>query len=138
MSYLLDTNVVSELRHGVRADANVLAWFDRIDEARTWISALVFAELRVGVQRLARRDPVAARRLDGWFDDVRALYSERTLSVDVAIAERWARLSVPHPLPFVDGLLAATALEHDLTLVTRNTRDVARTGVKLVDPFLPA
>jgi toxin FitB len=96
---------------------------------------LVIGEHRQGVERLRRRDPPAAAKLDRWLDEIIEHHSDRTLPVDVAVAERWGRLNVPDPIPAVDGLLAATALVHSLTLVTRNLRDVRSTGVRHLDPF---
>ncbi|HMC93588.1 MAG TPA: type II toxin-antitoxin system VapC family toxin [Polyangia bacterium] len=135
MSYLLDTNVVSELRKRTRASATVSSWFAGVDANDLFLSALVVGELRQGTERIRRRDPVAAERLERWMLALVESYAERILPVDQRIAELWGRLNVPDPLPAVDGLMAATAIVHDLTLVTRNTRQVARTGVRLHDPF---
>lgn len=133
--FLLDTNVVSELRKRHRADPNLLRWFARNEAAEFWLSVLVVGELRRGVELIRRRDEVSAARLTTWFDSLMDDYADRVLPVTVAIAERWARITTPDPAPAVDGLLAATALEHGLVLVTRNVSDVARTGVPVVDPF---
>lgn len=135
MSYLLDTNVVSELRKRTRASAAVSSWFAEVDSNDLFLSALVVGELRQGTERIRRRDPVAAERLERWLLALVESYADRILPVDQRIAELWGRLNVPDPLPAVDGLLAATALVHDLTLVTRDTRQIARTGVRLHDPF---
>ena len=135
MSYLLDTNVVSELRKRTRASAAVSSWFAEVDSNDLFLSALVVGELRQGTERIRRHDPVAAERLERWLLALVESYADRILPVDQRIAELWGRLNVPDPLPAVDGLLAATALVHDLTLVTRDTRQVARTGVRLHDPF---
>ncbi|HMG54147.1 MAG TPA: type II toxin-antitoxin system VapC family toxin, partial [Kofleriaceae bacterium] len=98
-------------------------------------SVLVIGELRQGVERLRRRDPTAAAALDRWLRELVQHHADRTLPVDADVTDRWGRLNVPDPLPAVDGLLAATALVHSLTLVTRNVRDVRTTGVRHVDPF---
>lgn len=135
MSFLLDTNVVSELRKGARANARVMAWFRAVDEAELYLSVLVIGELRQGVERLRGSDATAAARLDRWLHELAERHADRTLPVDTAVADRWGRLNVPVTIPAVDGLLAATALVHSLTLVTRNVRDVARTGVRHLDPF---
>ncbi|HEX8106775.1 MAG TPA: type II toxin-antitoxin system VapC family toxin [Kofleriaceae bacterium] len=135
MKFLVDTNVLSEVRKGPRANARVLGWFGSVDDAALYLSVLVIGELRQGVERLRRRDPPAAAKLDRWLDELIACHADRTLPVDAAVADRWGRLNVPDPIPAVDGLLAATALVHSLTLVTRNTRDVRRTGVRHLDPF---
>lgn len=135
MNFLVDTNVLSELRKGARADPRVLGWFRSIDDAALYLSVLVIGELRQGVERLRRRDPSAAAKLDRWLHELIERHADRTLPVDAAVADRWGRLNVPDPIPAVDGLLAATALVHSLTLVTRNIRDVRRTGVRHLDPF---
>ena len=136
MTYLLDTNVVSELRKRERADDNVLRWLDEHAESELWLSVLVVGELRRGVELLARRDKKAASKLRDWLDATVKDYADRILPITVEICERWALLAVPDPVPVVDGLLAATAIEHDLTLVTRNIADVDRTGVPVVNPFV--
>ena len=133
--YLIDTNVISELRKRDRADAQVRTWFDEHRDDEFWLSVLVVAELRRGLELIRRRDAVAASRLMAWLETTISDYEDRILPVTLAIGQRWARLSVPDPVPVIDGLLAATALEHDLTLVTRNTDDVKRTGAVVVDPF---
>lgn len=135
MRFLLDTNVISELRKREAAHPNVARWVARtpVDEIGT--SVLVLAEIRRGIDLKRRKDSGQAVALDRWFAQMRARLGSRVLPVDEAVAEVWARLSVPDPLPIIDGLLAATALVHDLTLVTRNLADVARTGVSVIDPF---
>ena len=135
MRYLLDTNVISETRKGALANRGVLEWLARTQSTSLWTSVLVLGELRRGVEGLRRRDPRAADALDRWLRDHRAVQGERVLGVDEAVSDRWGRLGVPDPLPTVDGLLAATALVHGMTLVTRNTRDVTRTGVTVLNPF---
>lgn len=138
MRFLLDTNIVSEARKGPRANSGVLAWLEATPSSSLWTSVLVLGELRRGVESLRRRDPVSARVLDRWLRDHRATQAERILQVDEAVALRWGLLNVPDPVPTVDGLLAATALVHGMTLVTRNTRDVVRTGATLHNPFTAA
>lgn len=133
--FLLDTNVVSELRKGARADSGVRAWFAAHSTDSLWLSALVVGELRRGVELLRRRDQDAGLLLADWLDGVTSEFADCILPVTTEVCERWALLNMPDPLPVIDGLLAATALEHDLVLVTRNTRDVARAGVALHDPF---
>ena len=135
MSYLLDTNVLCELRKGGRANTRVATWFEAVADEVVFISVLALGELRQGVERVRRRDPAAAARLEHWLDALTMGYADRLLPVDDRIADLWGRLSVPDPLPAVDGLLAATALVHDLTLVTRNVRNVEATGAKTLNPF---
>ncbi len=134
MSWLLDTNVVSELRKGSRGDAGVVRWASgRQDDA--WLSVLTVGEIRRGIELRRRKDEVAARHLDVWLQGLLGAFESRILVVDARVAEVWGRLNVPDPLPTVDGLLAATALVHDLTLVTRNVEGIAGTGVRLLNPF---
>jgi predicted nucleic acid-binding protein len=135
MSFLLDTNIISEIRKGDRADPQVTRWVLRTDVAAIFTSVVVLAEIRRGIELKRRRDALQASGLDRWYSVMRAGLEDRVLPVTEPIAETWARLSVPDPLPLVDGLLAATAAVHDLILVTRNVTDIARTGVQTLDPF---
>ena len=132
--YLLDTNVVSELRRA-RPDAGVLAWLDHARDHELYLSALTIGEIRLGIVRLHRRDPVQAAALDTWLDGLESGYADRIWPVTVAVARRWAELNAARPLPVVDALLAATAAEHGATLVTRNVGDLAGIDVPMVDPF---
>jgi toxin FitB len=134
VSWLLDTNIVSELRKGERADPRLRAWFDDADEETLFTSVLVVGEMRRGIESLRRRDAPSALALEHWLAGLTDGFADRILPVDRLVAEEWGRLNVPDPVPTVDGLLAATARVHGLTLVTRNTRDVARTGVPLLNP----
>jgi hypothetical protein len=131
---LLDTNVVSELGK-TRRDPAVDTWFKQADAGDLYLSALVIGEVAHGIARLDRRGDVdQAARLERWLRELKHAFSERTLPISSTIAERWGRLNAVRTLPFVDGLLAATALEHDFTLVTRDAA-VAGTGVRLLDPW---
>jgi toxin FitB len=112
-----------------------MRWLEEVDDEDLHLSVLVLGELRQGIERLRGRDPAAAARLDRWFGRLSEGYAGRILPVDERVAQLWGRLNVPDPLPAVDGLLAATALVHELTLVTRNTRDVSRTGARVFNPF---
>lgn len=133
--YLLDTNIVSELRKRSRADVALLSWLDGNRAEEFWLSVLVVGELRRGVELIRRRDVVSAVVLAEWLDSVVADYGDRILPVTGGICEQWARITVPDPLPMIDGLLAATAIEHDLVLVTRNVAGVDSTPVRVIDPF---
>jgi toxin FitB len=135
MAYLLDTNVVSELRKGMRANRGVQAWRRSVAHEETFVSVLVFGELRRGVEKLRKRDEQTARVLERWMHDLQATFAERILPVSLEICDLWGGLSVLQPLPFADGLLAATAMSHDLTFITRNTADFQRTGVDYFNPF---
>jgi toxin FitB len=136
--YLLDTNVLSELRKGERANARVRDWFRDIPDESLFLSVLVLGEVRVGIENIRKRDAMSATALDRWLAKVQASYGERILPVDRAAADEWGRLVAVGSLPVVDGLLAATARVHELTLVTRNVKDVMRTHVHVLDPFKPA
>jgi predicted nucleic acid-binding protein len=135
VSWLLDTNVLSELRKGKRANPGVRAWFGKVADAELFTSVLVLGEVRRGVESVRRRDPGAAQALEQWLSRLAETFSDRVLPVDLEVANRWGALNAPDPVPTVDGLLAATALVNGLTLVTRNVPDVARTGVRVLDPF---
>jgi toxin FitB len=134
--YLLDTNFVSEARKP-RPNTGVAAFLIETNSARSFISALTLGELRKGVAAQRARDSRAADRLAEWVDQLEGVYSERILPVDSAIARIWGELSARRSLPVVDTLLAATALAHDLALVTRNVRDVTATGVQVINPWRP-
>jgi predicted nucleic acid-binding protein len=135
MPFLLDTNVISEIRKP-SPDARVEEWFALIFPDDLFLSVLVVGELRQGVQSLARRDPVQARSLEHWLRELVESFHDRLAPITVGIADRWGRLNVPDPLPVIDGLLAATALEHDWTLVTRNVSDFAASGARVLNPWL--
>ncbi len=137
MSWLVDTNILSELRKGDRADGGVRAWFDDAREEDLFTSVLVLGEIRRGIESIRRRDGPSAMALEQWLERLSIDFAERVLAVDARVADRWGGLNVPEPIPTVDGLLAATALVHDLVLVTRNVRDVERTGVRILDPATP-
>ncbi len=132
--YLLDTNIISETRK-VRADRGVLAFLSAAEAAALFMSVLTLGELRKGVAAKRRTDPAAADQLGAWVDGIETTFADRVLSVDAATARRWGELSAERSLPVIDTLIAATAISHGLTLVTRNTRDVESTGVPLVDPW---
>ncbi len=134
VGYLIDTNVVSEGRRK-RADPRVAAFMRGLEGGPVYISVLTLGELRKGAELTRRNDATGAKALDRWIAEVESEYSERTLPVDQPIADAWGRLAAIRPRPVIDGLIAATAMVHDLILVTRNTRDFADTGVALVNPW---
>ena len=134
MSYLLDTDVLSEVRKS-KGNEHVKAWLSGVNGNDLFLSVLVVGELRQGVERLKPRDPDQARVLEAWLEALKRDYRERVLGIGSDVAEVWGRLNAVDPLPVIDGLLAATALVHNLTLVTRNVSDIERTGVALLDPF---
>ncbi len=138
MTYLLDTNVISELRKvgDARADANVTAWIGTQDAARFFISAITILELERGILGIVRRDRVQGARLRAWLDGhVRPAFAGRILAVDDKVASRCAQLHVPDRRNEADALIAATALVHDLGVVTRNIADFEGTGVAIIDPW---
>lgn len=127
MKFLIDTNVISEIRKGDRARPGVVRWVAETPVEEIGTSVIVLAEIRHGIELLRRRDPEQAKSLDRWFSRMRTRLENRVLSIDEPIAEAWALLRIPNPLPLIDGLLAATAKVHGLTLVTRDVVDIART-----------
>jgi len=135
MGFLIDTNVLSELQKRKRADAGVVAWYANTRSWDIYLSVLVLGEVRQGIERLRRRDPEQAQRLERRMALVQVSFEDRILPITRAVAERWGNNNVPDAFPVIDGLLAATALEYDLTLVTRNVRDVERCGVRVLNPF---
>ncbi len=135
MRYLLDTNVVSELRKGTAANVGVREWFAAVSTGDLWLSVLVIGEIRHGIELVRRRDPAAATNLERWLSRLTSGYGERILPIDTAVAEAWGQLGIPDPVAAVDGLLAATALAGNLTLVTRDTGHLGSTGARLLNPF---
>lgn len=134
--YLLDTNVISELRRRVRADAKVAAWIGAVHAADQFLSAITILEIEVGAQLLARKDKAQGKMLRSWIDEqVLPTFQGRILAVDTAVAQRCARLHVPDSRAERDALIAATALVHRLTVVTRNVKDFRPMGVVVINPW---
>lgn len=134
MRYLLDTNVLSEVRRP-RGDVGVKRWVSSVPNRDLYLSVLTLGEVRRGIGLLGRRDPAQAEVYEAWLIIVLRDYADRVLPVDAEAAEEWGRMNVPNPVSIVDGLMAATAKVRTMTFVTRNTSDVARTGVRLLNPF---
>jgi predicted nucleic acid-binding protein len=134
VAFLLDTNVVSEARKP-RPDSNVHAWLASVPEADLYLSVLVVGEIRQGVERLRRRDPVAAAPYELWLSGLLHRFADRLVPVTADVCEEWGRLNVPDPLAVVDGLMAATAKVRGWTFVTRNVTGLARTDVRQLNPF---
>ena len=134
-AYLLDTNVLSETRKK-KADAGVMAFLESVDSSALYLSVLTIGELRKGVAAKMRTDPVAAKALAAWVEGLEVGFADRTLPIDAATARLWGDWSADRPRPVIDTLLAATAAQHSLTLVTRNTRDVSGLPVKLHNPWV--
>jgi len=132
--YLLDTNVLSETRKR-QANAGVLSFLSAQDSESLYVGVMTMGELRKGVEMKRKTDPNAAQRLAEWVDGLEHMHAGRIVPVDSAIARLWGELSLDRPRPVVDTLLAATALVHQLTLVTRDTSDLTGIPVKLLDPW---
>lgn len=135
MKYLLDTNVISELRKAEKMYPSVQEWWSETDIQTVYISVLVLGEIRQGIERLRINDPQRAGEIEHWMQLITRLLGARVLIVNQQIADTWGRMGIKRTLPLVDSLLAATALTHDLTLVTRNTKDIQDTGVRYLNPF---
>lgn len=134
VAYLLDTNVLSETRKK-QADAGVLAFLEAVDSSALYLSVLTIGELRKGVAIKRRADPLAAKALAAWVEGLEFGFADRLLGIDAATARLWGDWSGDRPRPVVDTLLAATAVEHGLTFVTRNTRDASGIQVKVHNPW---
>ena len=141
MMYLLDTNVLSELRK-VRlgkADANVAAWTESVDAADLFVSAITIMELELGVLSIERKDATQGAMLRSWLEQrVLPEFATRTLPIDTAVAQRCARLHIPDRRGERDALIAATALVHGMAVVTRNVADFQPTGASIINPWAPS
>jgi predicted nucleic acid-binding protein len=135
VSYLIDTNVISEVRKGKRCDKHVSAWYASIADDDLFLSTLVLGEIRKGVELARRRDAAKAVALERWLQEVETTFGGRVLGIDNAVSDQWGRMCAIRPVPVIDGLLAATALVNGLTLATRNERDVAGLGATVLNPF---
>jgi predicted nucleic acid-binding protein len=135
MSYLIDTNIISEVRKGTRCDAHVSAWYASVADEDIFLSTLVLGEIRKGVELVRPRDLGKAVALERWLRELEAAFNGRVLGIDNSVSDQWGRMSAIRPLHAIDGLLAATALTNGLTLVTRNDRDVAGLGASVFNPF---
>ena len=136
--YLLDTNVVSELRRRDRCDENVASWYDSISDDELFLSVLTLGEIRKGIALVQDRDPLQAEALGHWLTRVKQSYEGRILPIDADISDAWGQMHYIRNAPVVDGLLVATAMVHNLRLVTRNIQHVQGLGASLLDPFAPA
>lgn len=135
LKYLLDTNIISELRKAKRCDSNVRDWFQKVNQAQLFTSVLVIGEIRRGIENIRRRDAQSAYHLERWLENVQNNFQEHIIPIDERIAETWGYLNVIRPLPVIDGLLAATAKTYDFILVTRNTKDIQDIDVQWINPF---
>ena len=137
MNFLIDTNIISEVRKGAACDRNVAEWYASIDDGDLYLSVLVTGEIRKGIELLRPRVPTKATALEAWLRELHAAFGDRILPIDRAVADEWGRMSALRPVPVIDGLLAATAKTNRMTLVTRNAVNVAGLGVSLLNPFQP-
>jgi toxin FitB len=135
MPFLLDTNILSELRKRRLADPNVQAWYGTVPDSELFTSVLVIGEIRRGIELKRPTNPAFATKLERWLRWIQQNFQDKILPVTQEIAEVWGALSPTRPLAEPDGLIAATAIHHDLTLVTRNVRDVQRSGVTILNPW---
>jgi predicted nucleic acid-binding protein len=133
--YLLDTNILSELRKGPQADTKVRTWDASTDADERFTSVIVFAELMKGAQLRGRKDVGGGAALDRWIERVVAEFQDRILPVDLAVASVWARLMAQRSRPPIDMLIAATAIAHGCILVTRNVSDFEESGARLLNPW---
>jgi toxin FitB len=134
LSYLVDTCVVSEAR---RRSVPALAWLNAVDPAALFLSVITIGEIAKGIAARERTDPIAAVALGRWLDGLRTAFASKVLVIDAAVAIAWGHLMAQRSLPVSDGLIAATARVHNLTLVTRNVADFAHAGVDVVNPWAP-
>ena len=134
MAYLLDTCIISELRRE-RCNSGVSTWMASIDPQDAFLSVLTLGEIRRGIELRRLKNPKAARSLERWLLGLETHYADRLLPISAAIADRWGRLCPNQRLPVTDGLVAATGIEHKLTVVTRNAPDFERSGVPILNPF---
>lgn len=133
--YLLDTNVISELRKANRCDQSVRAWFEKVPDHQLFLSVLVLGEIRRGIERIRVHDPASARSLQKWLDEISTDFEDRIIPVDQAVGDQWGRLGLHQPVPVLDALIAATALVHDLTVVTRDMTGFKNTGARIYNRF---
>jgi len=138
MAFLLDTNVISELRKRERCNPSLTQWFSTVQADDLYVSVLAVGEIRRGIELLRRRDIRGATALDRWLREIEHRYGDRILPVTLEICRIWGGMSLDRPLAPIDGLMAATAVHHGMTLVTRNVEDVERSGVDVLDPFAAA
>lgn len=134
LQYLLDTTVLSETRKKL-ADARVLFFLSGVEPSALYISVLTLGELRKGVANKSRSDPEAAKKIGSWVEGLELSFADRILGIDIATAKLWGELSAQRPRPVIDTLLAATAVSHQLTLVTPNVDDVQDIPVQVLDPW---
>jgi predicted nucleic acid-binding protein len=135
MPFLLDTNVISELRKGSRCHAHVWTWYDSTPLDEIYLSVLALGEMRRGVEKKRKHDPITARVYEKWLNEVVLTYGRRILPVTAEISEIWGALGASEQISPIDAIIAATAVRYNLTVATRNERDFQRVGVDYYNPF---
>jgi predicted nucleic acid-binding protein len=135
MSFLLDTNVISELRKDMNCNPKVLSWMQANLDVGYFLSVMTLGEIRNGIELLRRKDAAKADSIEQWLNQIWVDYADAILPVTQEIADRWGRLNCPNTLPTTDSLIAASAIVHGLTVVTRNVDDFTRSGVTVLNPF---
>jgi len=135
VNYLIDTNIISEIRKKRSSDRSVAAWYASIKDDEMYLSVLVAGEIRKGIELARRHDPAKATALERWLKEVDVAFGDRMLPIDRAITDEWGSMSAKRPIPVIDGLLAATAKVHGLILVTRNDAHVTELGAQVLNPF---
>lgn len=133
--FLLDTNILSELRKGTRCDAGVRQWIQNTPAEELFVSVVVLGEIRRGIERIRIRDHHQARALEKWLQSLKTEFADRILPVDERVADHWGHLGLRQPAPLLDAFLAATGLAHNLTVVSRDEDGYRNTGVRVVNPF---
>lgn len=133
--FLIDTNVISEFRKGARANPAVRVWFQNHAECMHFLSVLTVGEIRKGIEQVRPNDPTKAAIFENWLSEIIATFQGRILGIGLNESEIWGRLNSGEKLPDIDGLIAATALVHRLTVVTRNVKDFVRARVEVVNPW---
>jgi toxin FitB len=135
LNYLLDTNVVSEIRKGAQGHVQVMSWWKSTKASQVYLSVLTLGEIREGILRIKDKDSNRARHLGVWLTGLSRFFSSRLVPVDEAVAMRWADVRQHRSLPLIDSLMAASAISRDMTFVTRNTKDIEDCGVRYLNPF---
>lgn len=135
MNYLIETDIIPEVRKASKCDPNVASWYEKIEDSNLYLSVLVIGEIRKGIERVRRKDKAQANAIESWLAAVDKTFGERILPIDRTVANEWGRLDASRPLPVIDGLVAATAKIHRMTLVTRNTADLVGLDVHILNPF---
>jgi hypothetical protein len=133
--FLLDTNVLRELLKGGRCDAGVRQWIQNTPSEELFVSAVVLGEIRRGIERIRIRDQNQARALEKWLQSLKTEFADRVLPVDERVADHWGRLGLRQPVPPLDAFLAATALAHNLTVISRDEAGHRNTGARVINPF---